>query len=254
MSKLGYLEILCEYNTNFIDNLPSDLYINRISTYRLGIVKEMMMRYILSIAILGVLAFAGIGRGATLAYTSPDPTPGNQNFGGNFGMDFTTNVPITVTQLALYDAGADGFAGSDVVTLFDSAGNVLAQLPFGGGSGDGTLIAGTDDRVKNLATPLSLPAGFSGTIAAVYGGGADPLANAGGGATPPLETGLPSISYVGSGRFEGSGNPNAYPTNIDGGPPNRYNGPSFGFTVPEPATLGLIGLGVVGLLARRRQG
>ncbi len=213
------------------------------------------MRHLILAGLGSLLAFASVSRADVLAYSSlPNQAP-NQSYGSSFGMDFVPTTNVSVTELGLYSGllgggTGTGFAGDDFATLFDSSGNVLAQLEFGNGTGNGTLVAGTSDYVKSLSTPVTLTVGNTYTIAAYYTGGVDQLANAS--QPPPAETGAPVISYVGSGRYAQNGTPNTYPTTIDGGPANRYNGPTFAFT-PEPASIGLIGLGGLGLLARRRR-
>lgn len=216
------------------------------------------MRTFFLMVAAGVLGLAGVSNAdPILAYSSSPSQAPNQSYGGNFGMDFTPTQNVSVTELGLYSgnfgagAGGSGFSGDDFATLFDSNGVVLAQLEFGGATGNGSLVSGTSNYVKPLSTPVPLTAGQTYTIAAFYTNGTDQLANAGGGAAAPSETGSPYISYTGSGRF-GGGTASSYPGTTDGGPANRYNGPTFGFTVPEPGTLGLIGLSMVGFLARRR--
>ena len=193
-----------------------------------------------------------------IAYTTPAGTVANQNYGSGFGMDFKPNQAITVTQLGLFSPS--GFAAPanapDYVTLFTSTGTVLAQLAFSATS-QGALLAGSADYFKTLATPLTLTAGNTYSIISFYTNGKDGLSNAGGGATPPAETGAPYISYVGLGR-NGGNTPTAYPTNPDSGPANRYSAATFAFVLPtavrEPASLAVLAasLGVTALVRRRR--
>ncbi len=211
-------------------------------------------------ALLIIFAWAPSAPAGIVAYSSSATQTSNQSYGNNFGMDFSPNVPVAVTELGLYSSAVGngtgtGFAGDDFVTLFSSGGAVLAQLEFGNGTGNGTLVAGTSDYLKLLGTPVVLTVGSTYSIVAHYGNGTDQLANVGGGATAPAETGSPYISYLGGGRFATGGDKDTYPTTIDGGPANRYNGPTFAFVTPEPSSLVVWGLVLAGglVVARRRK-
>ena len=112
------------------------------------------MKCILVLTASALLTASTAVQAATLAYTSPVGTAPSQNFPNSFGMDFDVNRPIAVTALGLYDAGGDGFAGDNFATLFNrDNGAVVAQLEFGGTTGDGTLLAGTLDRVGRPRLP-----------------------------------------------------------------------------------------------------
>ena len=103
----------------------------------------------------------------------------------------------------------------------------------------GELIGGV--RFKDLEAPICLPAGFHGTM---VGGGYGPIelnGNTHGADSLPgftKEDGGCLISFVGGGRF--SPDPLLFPTNLDGGPANRYGNGTFEF---HPATGDCILLG-----------
>jgi hypothetical protein len=199
------------------------------------------------------------------AYQPAAGLVGNQDaFGGSLGLDFDVNAPINVTQLGVFDSGGDGLGRSITAQLFrrnnngtpndpadDSDGGVLATLTFDPGDA-GTLIDA--NRYKPLAQALTLEPGSYTMVASNYGA-EEPNFNIGGGApeNSPVGTidGSGLLSFVGAGRF---GDPNAFPTNVDGGPVNRYAAGTFIFEpVPEPASLGILTIGGAALLVRRRR-
>lgn len=218
-------------------------------------------------AIASVLALAPFAAADTIALapTTPD---GGQEYDALFGMDFNTNQSIKVTQLGVFDNHADGVLNTDsptqpiVIQLWDlnNPATPLAQLNFGGGSPVGTDTSVGSGMVffQNLATPLILPAGGNYYISEDYSG-AEQFFNSGGNVAtaPTINDGGGLITFVGGGRAS-NGHDYVYPSGgggfIDGGPPNRYAGPNFAFTsTPEPASLGLVGVGAISLLARRRR-
>jgi hypothetical protein len=163
-----------------------------------------------------------------IAYGVPAGTIGNQAFGGSLGMDFDVNQTITITRVGVFDSGSDGLAVPITAHIYnrDTGTDVIAPIAFAAGN-TGTLIGGS--RFLDLATPLTLPAGFHGTIVAEGYGASEPNGNSGG-AAPPWTTDSfgGAISFVGGGRFGFT--PGAFPTNLDGGPANRYAAGSFDFT------------------------
>jgi hypothetical protein len=184
-------------------------------------------------ALLLILA-AAASAADTIAYVVPDGTPGNQNFSGSLGMDFDVVKPIVVTQLGVFH---DTTVSSDLqapleVKLYqrDPTGvchTILATLEFKAGD-EGKL---TDSSFfKPLPTPITLPAGFHGTIEASGYGNLEMNGNMGlGGGGWYTDDGGGLISFVGGGRFGDEVHPKYWPANIDGGPENRYAAGTFMF-------------------------
>lgn len=196
---------------------------------------------------------------------TPTGQSGVQVYDDLFGMDFNTNSAIQVTELGVFDNNADGVLNTDsptqpiVIQLWDlnNPSTPLAQLNFGGGSpiGTDTVVGGGKVFFQTLATPLTLPAGGNYYISEDYSSAEQFFNSGGNGATAPTPDGSGAITFVGGGRAS-FGHNYVFPSGgggfIDGGPPNRYAGPNFIFT-PEPASLGLLSIGALSLLARRRR-
>ena len=164
-------------------------------------------------------------------------------------MDFDVNQQVTITSLGAFDDGSNGFGRTIDVQLYDRdrPAQALASCTFAPAS-PGTLVGGS--RFKALGSPLVLPTGFHGSIVAEgYGAGENAGNSMGGAPTWVTDTGLGHLSFVGTARYGTT--PGTYPTVLDGGPVNRYAAGTFEFT-PEPATLGLLALGGLGLLRRKR--
>jgi hypothetical protein len=106
--------------------------------------------------------------GDGIAYNVPEGTAGNQNFGGPLGLDFIVNQPIRVTELGVFDDLGDGLKLTITARLFNrETEEEVTSLVFNA-MDQGELVGGS--RFKPLDPPLSLPAGFQGTIVAVgYG-------------------------------------------------------------------------------------
>jgi hypothetical protein len=165
-----------------------------------------------------------------IAYLVPEGTVGNQgNHTGTLGLDFDVNVAIKVTKLGVFDSDSDGLARPIQARLYDrDAKESLAQISFTTAE-PGELVGGS--RMKPLDTPLSLPAGFHGSMVAGGYGPDEPDGNQFGGVDLDITTddGGCAISFVGTGRFGAL--PAAFPTFIDGGPANRYAAGTFEFEV-----------------------
>jgi len=176
-----------------------------------------------ALAVFGLAAPAGA---SVIAYQVPAGTAGTQSFGGELGMEFNVLWPITVSELGVFDDGSNGLSRNLTARLWDrtSTGTPLATLSFTTAD-PGTLAGGS--RFKPLATPLSLPAGFQGTISASGYGSGEQNGNSGGAAPVWTTDGAGALSFVGSSRWGNT--PGAYPPNADTGPANRYAAGTFVF-------------------------
>lgn len=221
-----------------------------------------MKNYLLnrSLALLAT-CWATLVQGQTFtAIQVPLGTIGNQQLPANqtqtSGDDFNVNSPITISSLGVFDSGADGLLGTLVARIYDrNTQQSLASISFSGM--DGTLVGGF--RFLNLATPLTLSAGFQGVISAAYLG--NPLEAQGNvreaGSHPwTADTGGGLISFVGEGRHSLMGTGDVFPNYVDPSPSAiNFCTASFSYTaVPEPTALALSGLVSLAALvvARRR--
>ena len=190
---------------------------------------------------------------AAIAYGIPADTAGTQAYNGALGNDFDVTSPdgILVTRLGVFDDLSDGLNSTITVGIFDrtTATLVGSSLTFNGN--DGSLEDGT--RFADLTSPISLPAGFQGSIVAQGYNGAERNGNTGTGSTAgTTDDGDGAISFVGGSRF-GPGGVFGYPTSVDGGPANRYHAGNFDYDIiPEPSSLALL-LGAFGFFGLRRR-
>src|SRR4051812_5829383 len=219
----------------------------------------MKMTYRFAVAVAALAAAAGLlatrASAAVIAYTGTGAVagtnPGNLNIGRQFSV---TATGITLRDLGVWDSGGDGLVNSHTVTFFQingATGSNPSVTPITGGSV--TVPAGTAAaldsgfRVTSLASPIFLVPGNYSVVA--YGlnvTGGDPFGNGGG---------FPANGNVTDIRFDPflftAATSPTYPT---GGDANNHSSASFrydlGNTTPEPGSLGLLGLGGLGLLAR----
>lgn len=200
---------------------------------------------------LAVAFLITVSANATIAYNYPvlngsgQPNLGNQtNWGFPLGMDFDVISPITITDLGVFDSGADGLGYTIVATLYDRDTQIqIAQLSFTAGN-TGTLIG--SGRFLTLGLPIALAPGFHGTIVAEGYGPAEPNGNTGISSPPftpaTLDSGGGAINFVGTSRYATTNG--SYPNLVDVGPVNRYGAGTFQYnvtaTIPEPGTAGLM--------------
>ncbi|KJE92450.1 UDP-GalNAc:betaGlcNAc beta 1,3-galactosaminyltransferase [Capsaspora owczarzaki ATCC 30864] len=110
-----------------------------------------------------------------VAYTVPSGTTGNHDFNGPIGMDFTTNHPVVLTHLGVFDSGSDGLKRNLTASLYLPHHRQLAARMTFTPDDPGELIAGS--RFKPLSTALVLPAGYIWSIVAEGYGAEEPAHN-----------------------------------------------------------------------------
>ena len=156
------------------------------------------------------------------------------------GWEFTTNLPVAVTHLGIYDLNQGGLAGSHEVGIFTGEGDLLFSATVSPSDPLDGMFRYTEIE------PFVLDAGGRYIIGGSNDGGADTYV---GGATG--FTTHAAIDYVhGRSKF---GPGLQFPTDEPGAPPETF-GPNFKLeVVPEPATMSLAVLGLAGLGLRRRR-
>jgi fibronectin type 3 domain-containing protein len=188
--------------------------------------------------VLLAIALAGASAGAqttNIAYVVPANTAGNQNIPGtSVGLDFDVDNAIVITRLGVFDENSDGLNLPIFARLFNRVDqSVLVSLEFTP-EDPGELIGGS--RFKALPEPLTLEAGFQGTISADGYGVEERIFNTHGDETLvtwTLNDGQGSIRFVGSSRYGPAGE---FPGTADGGPVARFAAGTFEY-VTTPAML-----------------
>ena len=197
-----------------------------------------------------------IGHAEVWAYQDIDPKAPLQYWTGNLGMDFdVVGNSITVDALGAYKAGtgSTGAFNKDIqVGIFNLSGVLQGAVTFTANT-TYNYVVGTNDLYQQV-TPFTLGPG-SYSIVAVGFSNLDPNGNYGNGTRPlsTLDTGGGAIQFVGGSRYD-SNTVLQLPGTLDGGPANRYDAGTFGFTAaPEPSTFAMLGIGAALLALARRK-
>lgn len=166
---------------------------------------------------------------AGVAYIVSVGVTGIGTFPGSLGMDFDVARPVRITELGVFDNGADGLGQALTAVLYNrDTREPVATLSFTP-ENPGTLR--DSSRFKPLPDPLVLPAGFKGTIAVSGYGDLEPYFSNSANVSELQVFGGGSLLFVGSGRYGPAGQ---FPATPDTGPPNRYAAGTFYFEpLPE---------------------
>jgi len=184
-----------------------------------------------------------------------DVSPGNEGSYSTRGWGFTPTTDISVNSLGLWDEGADGFFAAHRIAIWSDSGIPLVETTIRTGTDSlsfGPVIDGGIYRFESIA-PLVLSANTQYIIAAESFGGDSVLS----GNTFSLDSVLKMTSGM-RGHF----NSFSYPELVFGG--NGYFNANFTFDVinsgpvsdtstPEPASLLLLSMGVIGLAGLRKR-
>jgi hypothetical protein len=190
-----------------------------------------------------VLSVSGFANAGLIAVTSPTSfSTGGAD--GTWGWEFTTSQDISVYSFGAFDNNSDGLLADIDVGLWDNSGTLLATSTISNGTSN-TLLAGY--RWNDLTSEVDLFAGSTYRIAAFLT--LDDAIFIGSG-----HTFNPIISHTGNAVYNLGGTGLSYPSNTSSSNQVKYLNASFQFTtvqVPEPSTLAIFGLALMGLASRR---
>ncbi len=211
--------------------------------------KNKLLSTALGMMILLISSLNSISHAGIIALESTRGV-GNQNYSGSLAMYFDVTSAINVTELGAFDSGLDGFISNIQVGIFDRNTNLMVTEIA-------TLLGTSNTLIGNSRffdiTDVKLEIGNYAIVA--RGFGSDSNGNAGSfGPAPIINDDSGVIQFIGGGYFGGSSitDFNLIP---DSGPANRYDAGTFIYNramqVPEPSTLAIFALGVIGLASRR---
>ena len=204
----------------------------------------------------GLIALAAVPMASNAAViVSASTSLGNQAYDG-VGFAFHVNSTITVTQLGVFDSGADGIAGTAQLwaTLFNATnGNVLAAMDFTQSSA-GTL---SNFFLYKQIGPITLAVGDY--ILAGYGWDANNFefnnVHAGVNTTTFDPGGSGLVSFIDTRYGGGNDSHTVLPGNVYG--PQAFDAVNMvfdaGSAVPEPNALALAAIALLGVGMVRRQ-
>jgi len=203
---------------------------------------------ITGLAMLVALA-AGMGEAKAAPITAVTlTTPGSVFTGTQFslGFEFTVDTALSITSLGIFDDGQDGLSGPGTVGVWLASGGaplITATVPAG--------TAGTLDgmfRFVSIPGPTLTP-GVHYVIGSYLANDLESSLGTGQGGAGSIG---PHITIV-TDRFS-SDSQFSFPSLTDGEAGGAWLGANFQaeiVPVPEPATIGLLGVGLAGLVAAR---
>jgi len=226
-------------------------------SYRNGF-EEYSMKHLKFLAAFVALALvASTARADFQAYNATTGTTGNQSFGGSVGLDTSVVSNTVINYLGVYDSGLDGLAAAHVVNLYlrtsQTTGTLVGTVTVASGVSAG-LINGY--RIAKLGAPLTLLAGNVYTVV-VDNMTADLMYNTGTAGSPPgpLNTNGGTLAFNATnanglyGRYDFTSGA-IFPTISDTLSFNfPYGAGTFGFVIPEPSSVALLGIGLSGMIA-----